>query len=81
MSPERLQKSVKALPFQYWDNVGSVLDIIHQRWQWLESGKMSERKEPRKVVIMVMGGSVTMDVACINNPVFFTKPLRILRNP
>lgn len=82
ITPRRLQTSVKALPYRHWDKVGEILNVAWNRYQFLkqqeangsaatEQQETNERvaTEPRKVSILVMGGSVTMGVQCLNNPV------------
>ena len=70
MTPRRLQTSVKSLPSRYWDKVGEVMGVAFDRYQWTTSGR--DGVEPRKVNVFVMGGSVTMGVQCLVNPVFET---------
>jgi hypothetical protein len=67
MSPRRLQSSIKTLPSRYWDQVGKTLKLGLDRYQFLQSN--AKGAEPRKINILVMGGSVTMGVFCKNNPV------------
>jgi len=85
MNSQRLQQSVKTLPIHYWDRVGDILDLVHQRWIWLDKNKDSSKteanskSEPRKVNILILGGSVTLGVQCHENPVM--KALRFGRKP
>jgi hypothetical protein len=70
----RLQISVKTLPFNQWDKVGQILEVAFQRYQYLQQVKHGtykggNKKEPRRVQILVMGGSVTAGVFCKDNPV------------
>lgn len=67
ISPRRLQTSIKTLPSRYWDQVGKVLQIAWDRYQFQQS--KAKGVKPRKLNILVMGGSVTMGVFCQNNPV------------
>ncbi len=73
MTPQRLSMSVKNLPNGYWDQVGNVMDIAWKRYQYLQNndGRVDKKDKsaPRKVSILVMGGSVTMGVQCAENPV------------
>jgi hypothetical protein len=74
MTPQLLQTSIKTLPSRYWKQVGQVMNIAYERYQYINSiqnnPKQKEVKvEPRKLNILVMGGSVTMGVFCNNNPV------------
>ena len=75
MTPQRLQMSIKNIPFRQWDQVGKILDLLYERFQYLHKGggKGDEQKEggtePRKVQILVLGGSVTNGVRCKANPV------------
>jgi len=77
MTPQKLQSSVKKLPNQHWDTVGRVVDLAFERWKYLNSKKIKDNThdetyasyKPRKVNILVMGGSVTMGVLCASTPV------------
>ena len=72
LTPQRLQSSVKTLPFNQWDKVGEILDIAFQRYQYEQNkkqGKETPGEVPRKVRILIMGGSVTAGVYCVQNPV------------
>lgn len=72
LTPQRLQSSVKALPNNQWDKVGQILDIAFQRYRYLQNKKQGKEipgEEPRKVRILIMGGSVTAGVYCMENPV------------
>jgi len=77
MTPQRLQTSIKTLPSRYWKQVGHVMNIAYERYQHqhinLQNPQQKKVKvEPRKLNILVMGGSVTMGVFCNNNPVMQT---------
>lgn len=70
VSADILQNSIKTLPFHYWDKVEDVFQIGYNRYQWLKL-KPKERKlvpEPRPLVILVLGGSVTQGVQGDGNP-------------
>jgi len=67
ITPRRLQSSIKTLPLRYWNQVGDILKVGWDRYQFLQ-GK-SNATEPRRIHVLVMGGSVTMGVGCMNNPV------------
>ena len=78
MTPQRLQMSIKTLPSRHWDKVGEILDLAWKRYQFKKqgqtmtshrNGEKNKANEPRKLNILVMGGSVTMGVFCHNNPV------------
>ena len=75
LTPQRLQNSVKTLPFNQWEKVGEILDIAFKRYQYVQDQKNGKKqsvgggKEPRKLRILVMGGSVTAGVYCVQNPV------------
>eukprot|EP00979_Chaetoceros_neogracilis_P005145 scaffold897_cov185-Chaetoceros_neogracile.AAC.3 len=77
MTPQRLQTSIKTLPSRYWKQVGNIMKIAHDRHLYKQKVNNSNNKgnpkvEPRKVNILVLGGSVTMGVLCHNNPVQVT---------
>ena len=84
LTPQRLQNSVKTLPFNQWEKVGEILDIAFKRYQYVQDQKNGKKqsggdgKEPRKLRILVMGGSVTAGVYCVENPVL-GRPLHIMR--
>ncbi len=67
ITPRRLQSSIKNLPSRYWDQVGKVLKLGWDRYQFKKN--KSKGTKPRKINILVMGGSVTMGVFCQTNPV------------
>jgi len=76
LSPQRLQTTIKSIPRnKQMDKVGRILDIAFKRYQYVQQKKNGvifpdDYKEPRKVQILVMGGSVTMGIMCSNfNPV------------
>lgn len=68
MTPERLQRSVKTLPHDL-NGVGRVLDIFWKRLSYIRENGGRRSSSPRKLNILVMGGSVTMGVLCQTNPV------------
>lgn len=77
MTPQRLQTSIKTLPSRYWKQVGNIMKIAHDRHLYKQkvnnsNNKSNPKVEPRKVNILVLGGSVTMGVLCHNNPVQVT---------
>jgi hypothetical protein len=79
LTPQRLQNSVKTLPFNQWEKVGEILDISFKRYQYIQDQKSGKKqsggdgKEPRKLRILIMGGSVTAGVWCKQNPVLEKK--------
>ena len=86
MTPQRLLygagKSIPKNDMQ-WTNVGHVLNIGFQRWKYVQDQlEISQEtnnnhiRVPRKVNILVMGGSVTMGVQCRENPIKDISPVR-----
>ena len=85
-TPQRLAFGTKTIPKHniQWDRIGDILDIAFKRWEYLEYVKKNNKTNndkkkniqystiPRKVNILVMGGSVTMGVRCSENPVVET---------
>uniref|UniRef100_A0A7S3VCV0 SGNH hydrolase-type esterase domain-containing protein n=1 Tax=Chaetoceros debilis TaxID=122233 RepID=A0A7S3VCV0_9STRA len=84
MTPQRLATSVKALPFRQWDQVEHILKVVWERYAYylkINDADAATAKTaaanvpvppgppPRKLNILVMGGSVTMGVICKTNPV------------
>jgi hypothetical protein len=75
INTQRMQNGIKTLPKRYWDQIGYVLEIVWKRYQYVQQQSKLQQKKiqrgdpPRKLHILVMGGSVTMGVQCHNNPV------------
>jgi len=72
MSTERLESSIKTVPLRSWDRIGELIDIANKRMAWVNEGMPKlgrDEKEPRRVYILVLGGSVTMGMGCDANPV------------
>ena len=78
ITPQRLQAAMKALPKtnEQWEAIGDMLDIAFKRWEFMEERKRKwgarehykeEPNEPRKVNVLVFGGSVTLGVECFRN--------------
>jgi len=84
LTPQRLQNSVKTLPFNQWEKVGEILDIAFKRYQYIQDQQNGKKqsggdgKEPRKLRILVMGGSVTAGVNCRENTVL-GRPIKLGR--
>lgn len=84
LTPQKLQTSVKTLPFNQWDKVGEIAELAYKRYMYMRQVEhgippASSSAEtplgaavPRPVNILIMGGSVTMGVYCVNNPVHQT---------
>jgi len=73
MTP-RLPQSVKYLPFRQWTQVGHILDVAFQRYRYVQEHNQSSnitthKTEPRKVHILVVGGSVTRGMNCPEYPI------------
>jgi hypothetical protein len=72
----RLPQSVKYLPFRHWDQVGHILDVVFQRYKHVQQQEYNQAnnittqiKEPRKLHILVVGGSVTRGMNCPEYPI------------
>lgn len=72
----RLPRAIKSIPLR-WDSVQRVLDIGYQRWEYLEAVSKSRQRRsiklennaednnaPRKLNILIMGGSVLAGTLC-----------------
>ena len=67
LPPSLLRKSVKTLPSP--DSMRKVIDIVQRRKEFFErGGDKDDPRAPQKLKVLVMGGSVTQGVWCINNP-------------
>ena len=70
----RLPQSVKFLPFRQQDQVGNILDVVFQRYQYVKHHQSSNITinaidPPRKVHILVAGGSVPRGMNCPEYPI------------
>lgn len=64
---DRLPYSIKSLPRgEQWHQVERILRLVHDRYRYLQlpPEQRSQQKEPRKVRIAVMGGSLLVGVNC-----------------
>ena len=61
MSPERFERAIKTLPHRYWDSVKAAKEITRNR---VEALKLNATNPPRKLHILVMGGSVAEGDKC-----------------
>mmetsp|Transcript_44225 Transcript_44225/g.134659 ORF Transcript_44225/g.134659 Transcript_44225/m.134659 type:complete len:699 (-) Transcript_44225:20-2116(-) len=76
LTPIRLQKSISAPPVNY-AHVGRVLDVAYKRYWYIRENTqgdmafktINDAKAPPPVNILVMGGSVTLGVLCMDNPI------------
>lgn len=66
----RLPRSVKTIP-HHWDSVQQILKVGYERWKYLNDISNLEQlpneekdNAPRKVKILIMGGSVLYGVRC-----------------
>lgn len=80
VTPHRLQASVGMVPrisSRQWEALEHALHVTLQRWRYLLDKTSSSNQEtavpPRKLNILVMGGSVTSGVRCDQ---FFVNPSR-----
>lgn len=62
VSTERLQRSIKTLPHRYWTSVKHIISTVRTRYDWLQQQKTGD--EPRRLHILVMGGSVAEGDMC-----------------
>lgn len=75
ITPQRLEMSIKTIPFKQQEKVGKILKLAFERYTYVQKTKSGEEfpidyKIPRKVRILTIGGSVTMGIMChIFNPV------------
>lgn len=61
----RLPNSVKTLP-RDWKSVTYVLEeVLYPRWRYVIEGKKKNNEIPRRVKIVVMGGSVVYGMNCL----------------
>lgn len=74
MTPSRLATSRKTLPLAYWDQVEKIIQITYARWKYVHhnDGNVKRNVEevvPRKLSIVVFGGSVTVGSYCYETPI------------
>ena len=74
MTPQRLQTSIKAIPFKQQSKINTILNLAYERHTYVQKKKKGHKFPadyiiPRKVRILVLGGSVTEGIMCKNNPV------------
>mmetsp|Transcript_13351 Transcript_13351/g.24194 ORF Transcript_13351/g.24194 Transcript_13351/m.24194 type:complete len:671 (-) Transcript_13351:55-2067(-) len=75
MTPDRLQRSVKSIPHN-WAPVKNAMDVAYQRWLYV-NGKLDPKEpEPRRLKIVVFGGSVMVGVMCRKLSFSYTIPRR-----
>jgi len=69
ISPLHLMKSIKTLPSM--DSIGRILQIVQHRRRYLLQNPLAKQRDqdaPPPLKVLVMGGSVTLGVACHVNP-------------
>jgi hypothetical protein len=69
----RMQRAIKTSPHRQWESVRSLLEVLHARQQYMQHNMSSDGEEsiPRKVRILVLGGSVADGDKC--NPIGVSK--------
>mmetsp|Transcript_22811 Transcript_22811/g.33807 ORF Transcript_22811/g.33807 Transcript_22811/m.33807 type:complete len:614 (+) Transcript_22811:97-1938(+) len=70
----RLPQSVKYLASRQQDEIGNILDVVFQRYQYVKHHQSSNIttntiQPPRKLHILVAGGSVTRGMNCPEYPI------------
>jgi hypothetical protein len=63
VSPDRLARSVVSLPHE-WEPVKRVMQILYDRYLYLNKLPGAAASEPRKLKVLVMGGSLIVGVNC-----------------
>lgn len=75
MKPTRLAISRKTLPFSQWNQIHKFLNISYQRWLYIHNNNNMNNNShniPRKLNIVVFGGSVTSGKDCYYHPINIT---------
>lgn len=64
VSAARLKRGVKSVPHRSWESLRAAVEIAHARWIYVQNNETASDEAPRKLRILVMGGSVAFGDLC-----------------